>query len=457
MTNIYKMNNKKTSMDTMRLRRMFSMTMLLLLSTVLQAQSYFNPLMINQLGLSHSRDVALSGANTSDYSTAMNTFSNPANQAGYVGLKLSGSFGAITTNENRSFPAIDQFGDVVANNIYVVSKGMQNTFAGGATWGDGGFAISIASNPFITPAFFFKEEVRGSLYSPNINRDPLIGYHYIEQKGVIQATGFSYGFNQDNLSFGAGLQFLHGINLENQIGVSVIDGADTSALASGTSLLEYEQWELDNSPIIGQLGTIIDLGMHWRLSASYQTSYLLKSTRQSALPLYSNTLALPFVAWVSDSIASAISIPARLELGLRMKPANSLPTSVYVSLAYQDWTQYEVTYGDSLLNASYPFDNAMQEAFTLSGGIEHWVNENVPFRAGFTWAESPIDRDLSQAIISGGSGWKSGPLQFDVAVQLSSIGYRYFDIFVPVDMSPNAYENVRESKTNYSISVSYSL
>jgi len=134
-----------------------------------------------------------------------------------------------------------------------------------------------------------------------------------------------------------------------------------------------------------------------------------------------------------------------------------LPTSVYVSLAYQDWTQYEVSYSDSLLEADSPFAYPMQEAFTISGGIEHWVNENVPFRAGFSWAESPIDSELSQAVLSGGSGWKSGPLQFDVALQLSSVGYRYYDIFVPGEMSANVYENVRESKTNYSISMSYSL
>jgi len=457
MTNIYKLNDKKTSMEPMRPTRIVSIILLLILSTSLHAQSYFNPLLMNQLGLSHSRDVALSGSNTSDYSTAMNTFSNPANQAGFVGLKLSGSFGAIATNETRSFPAIDQFGDVVTNNIYVVSKGLQNTFSGGATWGDGGFAFSIASIPFLTPAFFFKEEVRGSLYSPNINRDPLIGYHHIEQSGVIQATGFSYGFTQGRLSFGAGFRFLHGMNLENENGVSVIDGADTSALAAGTSLLNSEEWELDNAPIIGQLGTILDLGMHWRLTASYQTSYLLKSTHQGVIPQYDPTLGLPIVEWSSDSLETAINIPARLELGLRMKPSNSLPTSVYISLVYQDWSQYKVTFADPLIEASTPFNYTMHEAFTLSGGIEHWVNENVPFRAGFSWRESPIDSDLSQAVLSGGSGWKSGPLQFDVAIQLSSIAYRYFDIFVPVGMSANSYENIRESKTNYSISVSYSL
>lgn len=444
-------------MEPMRSPRIIPFVLLLILSTTLHAQSYFNPLLMNQLGLSHSRDVALSGANSSDYSTAMNTFSNPANQSGFVGLKLSGSFAAIATMENRSFPAIDQFGDVVTNNVYVVSQGLQNAFSGGATWGDGSFALSIASTPFITPAFFFKEEIRGSLYAPNINRDPLIGYHHIEQSGVIQATGFSYGFNQDNLSFGAALRFLHGVGLQNQMGVSVIDDADTSALASGTSMLMSEEWDLDNLPIVGQLGAILDLGMHWRVSASYQTSYVMKSTRQGALPFYDATEGLPLIEWTSDSLDLTIDIPARLEVGLRMKPANSLPTSVYISLAYQDWTQYAVSYGDSLLDASVPFEYPMQETFTLSGGIEHWINENVPFRAGFSWAESPLDSELSQAILSGGSGWKSGPLQFDVAVQLLSVGYRYFDIFVPVGMSANSYENVRESKTNYSISVSYSL
>ena len=457
MINTIKTNYKKTSMDKKRSTQLLGTLLILLMSTTLHAQSYFNPLLINQLGLSHSRDVALSGANTSDYSTAMNTFSNPANQAGFVGLKLSGSFAAIATNENRSFPAIDQFGDVVTNNIYVVSKGLQNAFAGGVTWGSGKLAASLASTPFLTPAFTFKEEIRGSLYSPNINRDPLIGYHHMHQSGIIQSTGASLGTAFGSWSAGLGLRMLHGIGLENEWGISVLDSTDVSALAAGSTLLETESWSLDNTPLLINMGLIKDFGLHWRVSASYQAAYTLESNRKSALPFYSNTLALPFVSWIPEGVKSSINIPARLELGLRMKPSNSLPTSVYVSLAYQDWTQYEVTYDDSLLNTSYPFENAMQEAFSISGGVEHWVSENVPFRAGFTWAESPLDSDLSQAILSGGSGWKSGPLQFDVAVQLSSLGYRYFDIFVPVGMSANSYENVRESKTNYSISVSYSL
>ena len=457
MTNIHKMNDKKTSMDATRPTRIFSILMLLLLSSTLFAQSYFNPLLMNQLGLSHSRDVALSGANSSDYSSAMSTFSNPANQAGFIGLKLSASFGAITINENRSFPAIDQFGDVVTNNIYVVSKGIQNTFSGGVTWGRELFSLSLASSPFLTPAFAFKEEIRGSLYSPNINRDPLIGYHHLNQAGVIQSSGASIGTAFGSWSVGLGMRMLHGVDLENEWGISVLDSADVSALAAGSSLLKTENWELDNTPFIVNLGVIKDFGLHWRVSASYQTAYSIESTRQGANPLYDPTLGLPIVEWSSDSLGSTINIPARLELGLRMKPSNSLPTSVYLSLAYQDWTQYEVSYSDSLMDADSPFNYPMQEAFTLSGGIEHWVNENVPFRAGFTWAESPLDSDLSQAVLSGGSGWKSGPLHFDVAIQLSSVGYRYYDIFVPVGMSANAYENVRESKTKYSISLSYSL
>jgi hypothetical protein len=454
---LHKMNDKKTSMHAMRTIQIMSVALLLLLSTTLHAQSYFNPLLMNQLGLSHSRDVALSGANTLDYSSAMSTFSNPANQAGFKGFHLSGSFGAITTNENRSFPAIDQFGDVVTNNIYVVSRGMQNTFSGGATWGREQLSVSLASTPFMTPAFTFKEEIRGSLYSPNINRDPLIGYHHQNQAGVIQASGASLGTAFRSWSVGLGVRVLHGVGLENEWGISVLDSADVSALASGSTLLHNESWDINNTPFIMNLGVIKDFGLHWRVSASYQTAYAIESIRQSAIPLFDPTLDLPLVEWISDSIGSTVKIPARLELGLRMKPSNSLPTSVYLSLAYQDWTQYELNYDDSLMTAGSPFGFPMQETFTLSGGIEHWVNENVPFRAGFTWAESPLDRDLSQAILSGGSGWKSGPLQFDIAIQLSSVGYRYYDIFVPVGMSANAYENVRESKTNYSISVSYSL
>jgi len=436
---------------------MISMALMLLFSSSLIGQSYFNALFMNQLGLTHSRDVALAGANTTEYSTAMNTFSNPANQARLEGLHFSGSFGAITVSEDRSFPAIDQFGDVVTNNIYVVSKGIQNTFSSGVSWGNGRLAASLASVPFQSPHFTFKEEVRGSLYAPNINRDPLIGYHHQEQAGVVQATGASVSMSLKSWSIGLSARMLHGINLENTRGVSVLDSSDVSPLAAGENMLTSETWDLDNTPLVFNAGFIKDLGLHWRIGASYQSGYSLESTRHLALPGYSASLGLPYLAWSNHEFEFSVSVPARLEVGLRMKPTNALATSVFVSMAYQDWAKYEVSYTDSIQGISEPFAHPMREAFTINGGIEHWVSEHVPFRAGFSWIESPLDADLSRSVFSGGSGWRSGPLQFDVAVQLSSVGYRYFDIFVPVSMSPNAYENVRESQTNYSISVSYSL
>ena len=97
-------NIKKTSMNKKSYTSILSAITLIFLSISLQGQSYFNPLMLSELSLSHSRDVALAGANTSEYTTAMNTFTNPANQAGFTGLTLTGSFAAIATKRLLSTP-----------------------------------------------------------------------------------------------------------------------------------------------------------------------------------------------------------------------------------------------------------------------------------------------------------------------------------------------------------------
>ena len=423
----------------------------------LRAQSYFNALFMEHMTAVHSHDLALAGANSSAYSTAFNTFSNPANQAGVQGVKLTGTYTLLSIKENRGYPAIDQFGDRVTDNIYVVSRGGQSGFAGGLTWGLGPVTLSGASMPFATPAFFFKEELRGSLYAPNINRDPLIGYHHMEQSGMLQANGISVGSGFGSWSLGAALRMLSGIGLENQYGVSVLDSTDVSALASETTFLKSETWDLDNTPLIINLGIIKDMGLHWRVSASYQTAYSLESTHQGALPLYDATEDLPLVQWASDTVGITIEVPAQLELGLRMKPANPLPTSIYISLAYQDWTQYSISYSDSLNGSIAPFEFPLQESFTIRGGIEHWVSDQVPFRAGFVWAESPLAGELAQSRFSAGSGWESGPLKFDVALQMFFVEYKSIDLFVPVNLTPNPSETIRESQTTYSISVSYSL
>jgi len=420
-------------------------------------QSYFNALLMNQLTAGQSRDLALSGANTSEYSGPMNTFNNPANQGGNIGIQVSGSMFAMGMNENRSYAAIDQFGDRVTDNIYVVSKGSQQGYSSGIAWGSGKLGVSLATMPFVTPAFFYKEEIRGSLYPPNVNRDPLVGYHHIEQSGVIQGSGVSAATTLGSWSVGGSFRLLHGINLENQFGVTVLDSIDTSALASGTTYLQTEEWSLDNSPVVINLGVIKDLGMHWRVSASYQTPYSLESTRQGAIPVFDPTMDLPELAWSSDTLGLISDIPAKLEVGLRMKPSNPLPTSVFVSVIYQDWSDYSVSYHDSLTDGTTTFGYPMQEAFTISGGIEHWVSDQVPFRAGFSWIESPLADELAVSQFSAGSGWTSGPLQFDIALQLSSLRYSFVDLFTPVGLSSNPSEYVRETNTTYSFTMSYSL
>ena len=428
-----------------------------LLSSQGFSQSYFNALFMNQYASTHSSDMALAGSNTSSYSNPFNTFSNPANQGKLKGVQLSSALNVLSINENRSYPAIDQFGDRVTDNIYVVSRGLQNSFSGGVSWGSGSLGVSAASMPFSTPAFFYKEELRGSLYAPNINRDPLIGYHHIEQSGIIQSSGASAGSSFGSWSVGLALRMLHGIGLENQYGVSVLDSTDVSALASVSTLLKTESWGLENSPLIINFGVIKDFGLHLRVSASFQSGYSLESKKQGALPFFEATEDLPLIQWASDTVGVIIDVPAQMELGLRMKPSNPLPTSIYITLAYQDWTQYGVTYSDSLAGEISAFDFPLQETFTIRGGIEHWVSDNVPFRAGLVWSESPIAGELSQSRFSAGSGWTSGPLQFDVAVQLFSVEYNSIDLFIPIGLTPNATEKIRETQTSYSISVSYSL
>jgi len=258
-------------------------------------------------------------------------------------------------------------------------------------------------------------------------------------------------------SFGAGLRLLHGIGLENEYGVSVLNDIDTVALASGTTFYHEESWSPENTPLIVNLGLTKDLGLHWRLSASYQSGFSMETNRQGGIPSYDSTAVYPLLNWAADTLGMTTSIPARLEFGLRMRPVNPLPTSIYVSIVYQDWSQYSVTYTDSPLDCSMTFNYPLQETFTINGGVEHWVSDQVPFRAGFSWIESPLADALTQTRFSAGSGWVSGPLRFDVAVQLSAVNYNFSDIFTPVGLTPNATEHVRETDTNYSITVSYDL
>jgi len=414
-------------------------------------------MMLDQLSAGHSRELALPGAAVSAYSGPQSSFDNPAVQKDLQGLRISTTLVNISLLEDRSYPAIDQFGDRVTDNIYVVSRGSQLAFAGGVSYNLGRISISAASLPFSTPAFFYKEEIRGSLYPPNVNRDPLTGYHHIQNSGVLQSSGVNLSYSLTSWSFGAGFRWLHGLGLTDQYGVTVLDDVDTLALASGTSFFTEETWEPSNTPLVTNLGLIWDLGLHWRLSAAWQSGFSLETNRQGAIPIYDSTRTYPTIQWGGDTLQLKTTLPARLEVGLRMRPVNPLPTTVYVSVSYQDWTQYALSYGDSLADGTTTFNYPLQETFTINGSVEHWVSDQVPFRVGFSWMESPLAEELARTRFSVGSGWVSGPLQFDIAVQLSAVSYHYEDIFTPVGLTANAVEHVRESTTSYSISVSYEL
>jgi len=427
-------------------------------------QSYFNGVVGEFVWFGDSRSMAMGQTGITESHGFSNLWINPAL------LNIDGRFLFESTlqvkrlEEQRTFPVIDMFEDIVTDNIYnVSSKWFQNeSFGAVLNLPLLPFTLAIGKAPFLDFRFQYDEGVRGNLTSSNYNRDPLVGYHRISSDGKIDAVSGGIALRLlDRIHFGVSGHILTASEFSRNYSVIVIESDD--ALAAEDTLIFESKWDIEKvkmkpslaKPYTFSAGGSIDFNWHISISANYRHGVHFKTSDLSVAPSIDENTLLPAYTWREDSLKIQYAYPEKYSLGIRYQPTNPIPTKLFAEIHYTDWSQFKISYSRRV-NDEDSFPHNFRETYEFRFGLEHMVLRKIPFRAGFIYAESPYGNELDRSIFTIGSGFSPlDNLTVDVAGKFTTSAYKYVDIFPPVGQESTGLENVKESIGTLSVTMKY--
>lgn len=429
-----------------------SLTAGLLFTGTVRSQSWFNANITGQTWQGNARAMALGYVGTAEAFGVMNLFTNPALLAEKPGLQLEATSNSSHRLESRAYPAIDQFGDVVTDNIYNITESWQTLYNAGGVWSSDHVALAVGTAPYWSPFFRYREDVRGNLSSSNYNRDPLVGSFQWDRSGVVQETAFGLGSSFKNLKTGVSIGLFTGRNLNVTKGTVVI--TPDAALDTDTTNVTAYDYELEDAAILYRIGLSYDVTPRFRIAWNYESGTEMTFSTANEMPYFPQAASTPGYLSSDTTLSYTQTRPGRMSLGVRMQPRNLLRTSAYFEVERQDWSQFKSTYPDSIageIEMASPFS----ETITFRGGVEHELFNGLPVRAGFVYAGSPLVKSLAQTWITMGSGYTHGNLVVDVAMAFGNVDYSYPDLFVSTAQTYHGEETVHETTTKFALSLAY--
>ena len=376
-----------------------------------------------------ARSLGLAGAGVAGDDAYASVLINPA-LAVYSEswLNMNTGISIYKLEEDRSYPYYDNFGGFLDYGSYVFNKYWYSQFYGVITSRlpfESLMGLSIATGfiPFQSFDYDYLEEVRSSDYG-----DPLLGYNHLTSEGVLNAIPFNVAFipingklldKQVTLAIGGGIKILTGsVELNEKIEVKRAEYFDT------VRQLKYER-ELDNLPVIPQVGIQIKYGDRFSIGSSLRLPYDLE---------FKNKVYIANISEDTSMIVNQkLSYPMRLSVGSEYRFQNILEARIFTDFIYTFWEDFEDSQKEDI-----SFDNT----FNIRAGIEHIFFNKVPFRIGFDYGTLRESKDYSQALLSAGTGFILNNVKVDMAVGISSLTYRQQDMY------PNenfGYENATDA------------
>ena len=415
------------------------------------SQGYFSTFFpVNNFSMD-ARSMAMGGADFgSMQNSAFGSFGKPL----YVSFDIS----RRSYTEKRSFPVIDMFDDVVTQNVYVLNRPAFSS----VSWAFGNdltkyfklpISLSISGSPFWDMRYEYSEEVRASLGTGVYNRDPVVGYHLVNIRGMIQSLKFGIATKiGSKVRIGLSLESLYENDLSYESGVNVIDQDD--ALAADTTMIHNFSISIDGV-VRPSLGSIIDIKKHLSLGFYFIPSADIVFQTGGLLPIVNEKTQLPGLSFSDSTSMYTISLPQELSLSMSARLDNPTKTNVTGRLSYLDWENHDT---QTVNHTSIDTVNfKYQSTIGISFGVEHWILNKTPFRFGFIYSESPLGSEFEITKVSIGSGWVYDNISVDIAAIFGSIEYMYTDLFVPEGQSTSSLERVNESNAVLKATIKYSF
>ena len=423
----------------------------LLISSV-QGQSFFNASLLGRTWQGNARAMALGHVGTTESFGMTNLFTNPALLTDGPGLRLEGGFNSAHRMESRSYPMMDQFEDVVTENIYNITESWQTNYNGGGVWSNGTLAVGAGMAPYWSPFFRYREDVRGNLSASNFNRDPLVGTFQLDRSGLVNETVFGMSAQLRKFHFGVSVGLLSGSNLNTVKGTTVL--RPDAALDTDTTNVTTYGYELDKATMVYRLGVSFDMTKRIRLAWNTESSAEMTFKSVTEVPFMDPSAALPGYLISDTTMTIKQTQPSRMTLGVRLQPTNLLRTKAYFEVEFIDWSQFKIAYPDSI-SGQGELTSPLSQSITLRGGVEHELFNGMPIRAGLIYAGSPLAKNLAQTWITFGSGYQYGNLIIDVAGEFGNVIYTYPDLFVVAGQTHQDDETIHESTTKFALTLAY--
>ena len=436
----------------------YKIIFLLITATAIYGQSFFNRVIPEELYLDDAKSMAIARSSMSTNNNSGSILSNPALLSNNrEGFNININFDFKSVSERRSIVFKDEWEEALGETDYVFNQNNYFSNGIGLTYSKSldRFKISggIMQKPFLSLDYNYEEEIRGDSNLDDgiigIN-DPIVGYQKYSTKARIDVQSIGVSFSKKSnyrkeFSFGFSLNSIVNTKLNDSVELIEID--DSNGVDNMSSISDFS-----NAYSIGSDDEFYSLGLQLPLSdvlvmgVSYEQDVFLGNLSNQTMYAISNIVGLPqFFGYNNEMLTYLI------EDFSYKKPEKSYFGLVYTPKSYTKMMLVFETI-NRYWNISMP--GIDKSIFEYKIGFEYSPYQSYPIRAGLVYKESAFDVIEPTSILTIGTGRKIGRFEFDVAMNYSTLKYKYFDILPLEDIYDISCEdigcdNVTENRLNF--------
>jgi len=350
-------------------------------------------------------------------------------------------------SERRSILVKDYFGDFLTYADYLNNVNMYNFFQGGFLSKVGNFTLGAAYLPIASFNYDYSEEVRGSadIEDGEVGlKDPLEGFHQFNSSGTLNSISFGLSYTKIKKSS----EFHFGLSFNQTLDTEIKDVFRVDTLRS-----EFENLALINNYSSNNTYGTKDVFLNFGISF-LKDDYLLTCSTEQDLSIQTANFnsfnfidSLGIISYLDETntnfILDGINFykPARYNLGLSYNPIDNSSLTISSEIEYNQFN--ETTF--------------FKDSKTFKFGFEYILPSNVPIRTGIIYKESFMETLPDQSIISAGSGGSYGQLHYDYAISYTFFDYFYPDLFLLDSDSYTNFDQITDSKFNFTLGLKYLL
>lgn len=366
-----------------------------------------------------ARTSAMGGTSAADGFSLLQNSANPAG-LGFMQdhFTFQASAGFMRDNDRRELAMYDSFDEIVDEATYAENTNLYANYAVAAAYrtqlGHVGLGFGFSFRPLLNFDCHYTEEVRTDDTQDNNTYPPIIANNLIKGSGAVDAFGLTFACDTDALpyvqkaAFGVEIAPLSGSqNLKTQI---------QWTQAAQDSVATFELPDYYNKIHRDYDGTRVVLGTRFQVNPRLGLgfSYALKTTlnTDSKLTVLNNNTDAYNTSTLDEDDAV---LPTTIHWGLSFQPRNVARTVFNVDMEWVKWDD---------VNDAY--DNTMR----YSLGVEHNITNALPFRMGFAYECSPLDKEISLPTFTIGTGYNFlDHWTLDFAAAFSNRSYDTLDLF----------------------------